>query len=260
MTKVSIIMTSYNKPKFIGKAIEGILNQTFTDFELLLMDDNSNEETQKIIESYLHDSRIKYFRSNIKSTIERVQKTRYAVLINEALRKVEGEYISYATDDNIYLPKRLEIMVDYLDNNPSIPIVYSSSKTTHVDKNGSTTHQIERKAIVNQWLASCVIDHCSIMHRKGILKEIYIKWGSYWDENPEFYRIGDARFFWRVNHFWPFYPIDEVLDDNYITEESIHHQLVFADEKSEFAKLLPPQRTCKELREDLRRNIRGDNI
>jgi len=251
LVTVSIIMTSYNKPEFVGKAIEGVLNQTFKDFELLLMDDNSNEETQKVIASYLQDKRIKYFRSNTRSITERVQKTRYCVLINEALNKVQGKYISYATDDNVYRPERLQKMVDYLDNHPEVQILYSASKIMHLDGKGEVLRTVERPAQKITWLAPCTIDHCSSVHRRTILPIIFEKWGSYWDENPEFYRIGDARFFWRLNHFWPFYPLNEVLDDNYITEMSLHSQL-FAEKKNDFIRQLPPQRTCRELRAELR--------
>lgn len=249
-------MTSYNKPKFVGKAIEGVLNQTFTDFELLLMDDNSNEETQEVIRPYLIDKRIKYYQSNIQEISERVKKVRYAVLINEAIVKSKGEFISYATDDNIYRPTRIEKMIRYLEEHPNSNIVYSASKTSHIDKYENVLKEVIRPAKQVQWLASCVIDHCSIMHRKAILQDVYDKWGSYWDENPEFYRVGDARFFWRLNHFWPFHPLNEELDDNYITETSIHHQL-FAQEKNKFVEQLPPQRTCTELREYLRTYQRG---
>lgn len=256
MTKVTIIMTSYNKPKFIGKAIEAIMNQTFNNFELLLMDDNSNEETQKVIHTFLHDQRIKFFRSNTNSIEERAQKVRYAVLINKALKEAKGKYISYATDDNMYLPERVEKMVDFLDTNKNAQIVYSASKTTYIDGDEKPIKVIERPAQQIQWVASCAIDHCSIMHRKAILEDIYNKWGGYWDENPEFYRIGDARFFWKLNHYWPFYPINEILDDNYITHSSIHHQL-YSEEDNKFVTLLPPQRTCKELREDIKKYLKS---
>ena len=95
MPKVSIIMTSYNKP----------------DFELFIMDDNSDVETLEKITPFLEDKRIKFFKSDIESIAERVEKTRYAALINLALEKANGEYITYLTDDNVYKPVRLEKMV-----------------------------------------------------------------------------------------------------------------------------------------------------
>lgn len=253
--KVSIIMTSYNKPTFVGRAIEAILQQTCTDFELLLMDDNSNEETQKAMEPFLEDERVLFFRSDTKSIHERASKVRYAVLINKALDMAKGKFISYATDDNIYHPERLEKMVRKLESDPQLQIVYSASTTTHLNSHEETVKIIQRPATSVQWIASCAIDHCSIMHRKSILTTIHNKWGSYWDEDPQFYRTGDARFFWRLNHFWPFHPLNEELDTNFITDVSFHHEL-FAEEKSEFIKLLPVQRTCKELREDIRKKNR----
>ncbi|PKG22991.1 glycosyltransferase family 2 protein [Niallia nealsonii] len=252
MTKVSIIMTSYNKASYIAKSITSILNQTYSDFELILMDDNSNEETINVIKPFLKDKRIRFFRSNIKSMKERVKKVRYADLINQALLMAKGEYISYATDDNCYRKDRLEKMVNYLDMHRNVMIVYSASLVNYMDDNGKITKTQLRPAKTIVSVAPCQIDHCSVMHRKSILTTIYNKFGSFWDVNPEFYRIGDARFFWRVNQFWDFYPIPEVLDDNFITEISIHHQLA-KEKKNEFINMLPPQRTCKELRESLKK-------
>jgi len=255
MGKISIILTSYNKPKYVGKAIEGILNQTYQNFELFIMDDNSNEETQKIIKGYLKDRRIKFFRSNVQNDSERVEKIRYATLINEALEMIKGDYVSYATDDNVYRPKRLEIMVNYLENNPEVDIVYSSSR--RIEIKSEEDFKINEKLLIADsklWVAPCVVDHCSIMHRANVLPVIKEVWGSYWDEDPQYYLIGDARFFWRLNHFWCFYPINQVLDDNYITEASLHSKSTPMDKDSLFSKL-PKQRTCKELREYLKKII-----
>lgn len=86
MPTVSVILTSYNKPSTITKAIESVINQTFQDWELFIMDDNSNNETTQIIKRYLGDPRIQYFNSNIKDN-ERFKTARYATLINEAIPK-----------------------------------------------------------------------------------------------------------------------------------------------------------------------------
>ncbi|WDV45729.1 glycosyltransferase family 2 protein [Clostridiaceae bacterium M8S5] len=251
MSTVSIIMTSYNKAKFIGKSIEGILNQTYKDFELFLMDDNSNKETQRVINQYLHDRRIKYIRSDIEDDEERLEKIRYAVLINKALRWINGKYVSYATDDNVYRPRRIEKMVEYLENNQEVNICYSSSRISYLNKSKQPTRVMVRKAKSILWIAPCVVDHCSVMHRASILPVIYEKWGSYWDEDPRFYLRGDAKFFWRLNHFWPFYPIREILDDNAITQESLHTQVISKNIDSVMKKL-PRQCSCREMREQLK--------
>lgn len=257
MPKVSVILTSFNKHEYIAKSIQAILDQTYEDFELFIMDDNSNDETLRVIEPFLSDKRVKFFKSDIQSIEERVEKTRYSFLINQALEIAQGEYITYATDDNVYDRRKIEKMVSYLEQQPKVMVVYSASKTFYLNDRKETTKSILRPAKTVSWLASCMIDHCSIMHRKSILPKIKATFLSYWDEDPQFYRTGDARFFWRINHFWPFHPINEVLDYNYITPKSIHAQL-FSDSPTPFSKLLPLQRTCKELRESLRALRRGE--
>lgn len=257
MPKVSVILTSFNKHEYVSKSIQSILDQTFHDFELFIMDDNSNDETLKVIEPFLNDGRVKFFKSDIKTIEERVKTTRYAALINQALELAQGVYVTYATDDNVYQRQKIEKMVEYLDKHPNAMVVYSSSKTYYLNEKEEITNSIIRPAKTVSWLASCMTDHCSIMHRMSILPKIKESFGSYWDEDPQFYRLGDARFFWRINHFWPFYPIDEILDYNYITPKSIHAQL-FNDQPNEFSKMLPPQRTCKELRENLRKLRLGE--
>ena len=251
LPKVTVILTSYNKQEYIASTIQSILDQTFHDFELFIMDDNSNKETISVIEPFLNDERVRFFRSDISTVEERVEKTRYAVLINQALELAEGDYVTYATDDNVYHNQKIEKMVEYLDQHPEAMVVYSASKTVHLNAEGDTTNQIIRPAKSITWLASCMTDHCSVMHRMAILPKIKETFESYWDENPHFYRIGDARFFWRINHFWPFFPINEILDFNYITPKSIHAQL-FSENPNEFSKMLPAQRTCKELRDSIR--------
>lgn len=168
----------------------------------------------------------------------------------------EGEYVTYATDDNTYVPERLEKMVKELDEDPKKAVVYSSSKTYHLNQRKETVKETARPAERIVWNAPCAIDHCSVMHRFSVLEQVKSAFGSYWDESPAFYRIGDARFFWRVNHFYPFYPISEELDINYITDQSIHYQL-FAAEKNEFVNSLPQQTTCRELRESLKKLGKG---
>ncbi|MEY9870465.1 glycosyltransferase involved in cell wall biosynthesis [Peribacillus sp. B2I2] len=251
MPKVTVILTSFNKQEYVSDSIRSILDQTYQDFELFIMDDNSNDETRSVIEQFLNDDRVKFFKSDIQSIEERVEKTRYAVLINKALELAQGEYVTYATDDNVHHRQKIEKMVEYLDNQPKAMVVYSASKTFHLNEKGEITDHIVRPAKSVSWIASCMTDHCSIMHRMSILPKIKETFDSYWDEDPQFYRIGDARFFWRINHFWPFYPINEILDFNYITPKSIHAQL-FNDTPNDFSKMLPQQRTCKELRESIR--------
>ncbi|WP_028403411.1 glycosyltransferase family 2 protein [Ectobacillus panaciterrae] len=208
---VSAILTSYNKSHTIGQAIESVLAQTMGNWELFIMDDNSNEETVGIIKRYLNDPRIYYFNSNIQDS-ERYKKTRYATLINGALLKAKGKYITYLTDDNIFLSERFRVMVDVLKQNRQVEIVYSQQIVRFLDENGKMQYEITRntKGILNK--PAGLVDHCSIMHTREIADKIFRKHGGYWDDDPAYWFNGDAAFWNRLTKFNSFYPIPKTLD------------------------------------------------
>jgi spore maturation protein CgeD len=208
---VSIIMTSYNKPDTVGEAIQSVLDQTYTNWELFIMDDASNTKTQKVIQPYLKDPRIHFYNSHVKNE-DRYKKTRYAVLINEALPLTQGEYLSYLTDDNLYLPNRLEVMVDYFRKHPDVDIVYSAQRVKNIDTELDIVSESIRKTRGVLAKASNLVDHCSVMHTRSIAEKVYKTYGSYWDEDAKYWHNGDAAFWKRLNEWQPFYPIDKILD------------------------------------------------
>ena len=216
---ISIILTSYNKPLTVGNSIESVLSQTYENWELFIMDDNSNEETVNIITDYLGDSRIHYINSQI-SNDERYKTTRYATLINKAIHKTKGNYITYLTDDNIFLPGRLEKMVHYLQSNINIEIVYSKQLVKWVDEFPGKPHETVRRTygIINK--PAGLVDHCSVMHTREISEQVFRKHGSYWDDHPDNWNFGDSVFWNRLTEFKPFYPIPKILDVSWKGEDS----------------------------------------
>lgn len=208
---VSIILTSYNKPKTLAGAIESVINQSFQDWELFIMDDNSQKETVEIIKRYVNHPGIYYFNSHIQET-ERYKTTRYATLINDAIPKTKGKYITYLTDDNIFLPERLETMARVLNQNPKIEIVYSQQLVKIIDKYGKVERETIRKTYGVLKNPIGLVDHCSIMHTRSIADRIYKEYGNYWDDDPAYWFNGDAAFWNRLTKFKPFYPIPKTLD------------------------------------------------
>ncbi|WP_332694888.1 glycosyltransferase family 2 protein [Halalkalibacter lacteus] len=209
--KVTIILTSYNKPNSVGDAIESVINQIFQDWELYIMDDASNEETQNVIQTYLKHPQIHYYNSYIEDE-DRYKTTRYATLINEAIAYSKGEYISYLTDDNLYLPNRLKEMVQYLDEHQNIGVVYSKQSVKIVDKQLNVISERIRSTEGVLRKPQNIVDHCSVMHRRSLLDDIYNKYKSYWDDHPSNWHNADAAFWKRLTDFTLFYPIHNVLD------------------------------------------------
>ena len=109
-------MPVYNGEKYLKEAIDSILGQTFTDFELLLINDGSIDESDSIIQSY-NDKRIKYIKN--KKNLGLIK------TLNKGIKLAKGEYIARMDADDISLPKRFAKQVDFLDNNPYYGVIGS---------------------------------------------------------------------------------------------------------------------------------------
>ncbi|WP_273850211.1 glycosyltransferase [Guptibacillus spartinae] len=208
---VTIILTSYNKPKLLEQSLQSVLNQTIPNWELWIMDDNSNKQTQDVIQTFLDDKRITYLNSKVKDE-ERYKKTRYATLINQALSLSSGKYITYLTDDTTYFSNRLQAMTEYFHENPSRNIVYGGQLLRYVDGNLNVFYESKIAAKEKLKNASNKVDHCSVMHTRQIAENVYSKYGSYWNDDPIFWHNADAEFWSRLTEIEPFYPIDGIFE------------------------------------------------
>lgn len=113
--KVSVIMSVYNGEKYLREAVESILNQTFRDFEFIIINDGSTDKSGEILEEYAKkDSRVRL------SHQENMGLTKS---LNRAIRLAKGEYIARMDADDISLPQRLEKQVRFLNKNPEIVLV-----------------------------------------------------------------------------------------------------------------------------------------
>jgi|WetSurMetagenome_2_1015567.scaffolds.fasta_scaffold02801_5 glycosyltransferase involved in cell wall biosynthesis len=119
MPKVSVILTSLNHAKFLRDSIDSVLSQTFPDFELIIWDDASTDESWAIINEY-KDTRIHPFRNE-----ERMGSEVWGM--NKAIAEVaQGEFIAIHHSDDIWESEKLEKQVVYLDSHPEIGAVFSS--------------------------------------------------------------------------------------------------------------------------------------
>jgi spore maturation protein CgeD len=202
---VSVILTVYNKPQFLRECIDSVLNQTYQNWELIILEDNSpNPEVRQIIDSY-DDPRIVTYFSEVSET-DRYKTARYATLINIGFLMSEGDYITYLTDDDFFYPHRLERMVAELQK-PGISAVYGPQQT--VDATGGKGGIRETKGILGPSTGTegfNNIDHNSVMHTR----EVFVK-AKGWYDVAGVWGGADAYFWRRVNEAgYDFYPIDDV--------------------------------------------------
>lgn len=106
---VSIIMPSYNTAKFISETITSVLAQTYPNWELIIVDDCSTDDTDAVIRPYLADDRIRYIKNEKNSGA--------AVSRNRALREAKGKWIAFLDSDDLWLPEKLEKQIAFMEKN-----------------------------------------------------------------------------------------------------------------------------------------------
>lgn len=119
MPRVSVIIPTYNRSELLVKAVSSVLDQSFGDFELLVIDDCSTDDTRAKIEG-IGNSRVAYFRNPENKGVSGSR--------NFGIERSRGEFIAFLDDDDEWLPEKLEKQVGILDNSPSnLGLVYTGS-------------------------------------------------------------------------------------------------------------------------------------
>jgi glycosyltransferase involved in cell wall biosynthesis len=117
VAKVSVIIPTYNRAEFLRSAITSVLNQTYQDFEIIVVDDGSTDNMQAVVCGF-NDKRIKYVRNDVN---EGEARTRNIGIMNS-----NAEYIAFLDDDDEWLPEKLKLQIDLLENSPAkVGVVYT---------------------------------------------------------------------------------------------------------------------------------------
>jgi hypothetical protein len=163
--RVSVVVGAYNGERFLRPAIESILNQTFSDFELIVVDDCSSDRTPQILKEF-KDDRMKVVRNERNLGI--------AETFNKGIAATRGEYIAVQDHDDFSWPTRLECEVAFLDSNPQVGMVGSSCNV--MDEAGTLVPHwpVESEDANLRWalLWRCSFFHTSVMVRRRVIQEV----------------------------------------------------------------------------------------
>ena len=166
MPKVSVLMPVYKTEEtHLKEAISSILNQTFKDFEFLILDDCPEDNREKIVKSF-DDKRIRYLKNeqNLGITSSR----------NKLFDIAKGEYLAIFDHDDISLPARLEKQVAYLDANKDVGVV--SCQVERFPIKSITNHPLENLEIKKHLMHTNVVAHTAMMIRRKVLLESGIRY------------------------------------------------------------------------------------
>ena len=164
--KISIIMGIYNCASTLPEAIDSIIAQTYTNWELIMCDDCSTDNTYEIADEYR-----KKYPDKIK-LIKNEKNSKLAYTLNHCLEEADGEYIARMDGDDISLPERFEKQVNYLKEHPSIQLVGSSMQQfNEVDGNIAIVSKPEHTD--KNTLKTCIpFNHATIMTYKYVYDEL----------------------------------------------------------------------------------------
>lgn len=162
---VSVVMAVHNSERFLRDSIDSILNQTFADFEFIIVDDGSTDGTAAILDSYT-DARIRIIRN---------EKTRgLPTSLNRGTETAEGTYIARMDGDDISLPERFARQVAYLTDHPHIDVL--GTWFTHLTHNGERLNTVElpltHGMIAWSLLFFTPISHPTAIIRRAVLQRV----------------------------------------------------------------------------------------
>lgn len=183
---VSVLMAVYNGEKYIAQSIESILIQTFQDFEFIIIDDGSKDNSLKIIKEYQNkDNRIKF--------IENKENIGLPASLNKGLEIAKGKYIAREDADDFSLPERLRLQCDYMENHHSISLL--GADCGYIDINGHLIYETIHFSQIKDFFNNILNQKTIFPHGVAFIRTETIKaLGGY---NENFYYSQDVELWLR---------------------------------------------------------------
>ena len=211
---VSVVLRTYKRPDIVGRAIESVLDQTYENFELIVIDDHSPDRTPEVVREYeSEDDRIRYIRNE--------RNRGHVPTLNIACREATGKYIAFLDDDDVWLPTKLEAQVTRIEKLPdTYAMVYGA--TRHKDMETEETIIVSDPGlegdiyfeVLRRGSGSVFGPPSGVMIRNTVLEEL-----DYFDE--EFTRGSGQMLFRQIAKEYKIAYTDELCVDYYIHDDRI---------------------------------------
>lgn len=160
---ISVIVPTFNRENFIGYCIDSILEQTYQNFELIIVDDGSNDSTKDILQRYY--DKIKIIRQENKGV---------SAARNNGLKIAKGDYIAFCDSDDTWLSEKLAIQVNFFDKNPQAIVCYTEEIWI---RNGKRVNQCKHHRkfsgdIFEKSLHMCIVSPSSVMMKRTFFDKV----------------------------------------------------------------------------------------
>lgn len=206
---VSVIIPTYNRVGLLERAIESVLSQTYRDFEIIIVDDASSDNTQEMIGSKFQVE----LKRGIIRTLKNTQKKERSFSRNEGMAATKGRYIALLDDDDVWLPDHLRILVGYLDDHKDVGCVFSNYVMVKEDNSEEFGVKNLNSYRSFSYRELCILGILSLPSASMFTKEAYINIGAF----KEDLIFGENReFFARIALNYPVHYIETVTSRQYI--------------------------------------------
>jgi glycosyltransferase involved in cell wall biosynthesis len=195
MPKVSVIIPAYNRAYILGEAIDSVLSQKFKDLELIVVDDGSDDETEKVVSSYTH--RLTYIYQEHRGV---------SAARNRGIEHAQGDYLAFLDSDDLWLKDKLYLQMKFMESHPEVLICYTEEIWIRkgVRVNPMKKHRKYSGMIFEHCLPLCIISPSSVLIARSLLEKI----GGF-DEELE--ACEDYDLWLRISAQYPVYLIDAPL-------------------------------------------------
>ncbi len=163
MPKVSIIIPTYNRYKFLSETIDSVLSQSYTDYELIVVDDGSTDKSGEVARKY--NGSISYIYQDNRGV---------SAARNRGIAASTGEYVCFLDSDDLWQPDKLKVQAALMDSQPKYPLCYTDEIWI---RNGVRVNQRRKHAKYGGWILShclplCIISPSSVMIRRGLFDKL----------------------------------------------------------------------------------------
>lgn len=194
---VSVLLPVYNAERFVAQSIQSILQQSFTDFELIILNDGSTDGSLKVIEQF-NDERIR---------IVSHENMGLGATLNKGMEISKGKYIARQDADDISLPKRFEKQLDFLRKNPDVAVVGAHAQI--IDEDGVLQARFQRHSCDSDSIKADLIFNNPFVHSSVLLnKEKVFSVAHYSSERGA---LEDFRLWSEVSRKFPLANLNEIL-------------------------------------------------
>lgn len=228
MAKVSVIIATYNHAKYLPRAIDSVLEQTYQDFEIIVIDDGSTDNTKAACERYSdkYPNKVKYFYQ---------QNSGPAAARNKGIKKASGEYAAFLDADDLWMKEKLQIQIEFLEKNRDISFVYGKAKV--LDESGNQIG-IKPERYQQHDFSKLILDwgHFPMM-TVVVRKECFDKVGYFAED---LYIMEDIHLWIRISKFFKIHGLDQFLGSYFKhgSNVTLNRELVFKSTALVYQKLL----------------------